>query len=119
MELELERIKHSKYGINGVLMCKGKVICHTCEHPSCFLPEETYTITMKHNKKEHRLMPSLDGKAWILMGNGAMACRDGSVVVGERYLPGVVLHSRQQFALLYERIAKNIKRGNEVTLVIR
>lgn len=83
------------------------------------MPEETHTITMKHNKKEHRLMPSLDGKAWILMGNGAMACRDGSVVVGERYLPGVVLHSRQQFALLYERIAKNIKRGNEVTLVIR
>ena len=52
-------------------------------------------------------------------GNGAYHREDGSIIVGEYLVPGSLKHSKPAFDNLYERIRKNLERGNEVTLTIR
>ena len=52
-------------------------------------------------------------------GNGAYHREDGSIIVGEYLVPGSLKHSKTAFDNLYDRIRKNLERGNEVTLTIR
>jgi len=54
----------------------------------------------------------------LYFGNGTYNRSDGSILVGNYYLPGVVLHSRQIFDRLYNRMEKAIARGAEVKLFI-
>lgn len=54
----------------------------------------------------------------IKVGNSALNLTDCSILVGTYLQPGIVIKSRPMFDALYERIRKNIERGNPVTLVI-
>ena len=60
------------------------------------------------------------GKAFILHGNGVYAKRFGAtIIVGEHFVPGVVINSRHYFDLLLKRIEKALMRGNTIELIIR
>ena len=52
-------------------------------------------------------------------GNGVYHREDGSIIVGEYIAPGCLKHPKTAFDNLYDRIRKNIERGNPVTLTIR
>ena len=52
-------------------------------------------------------------------GNGVYNRTDGSIIVGEYIVPGCLKHPKTAFDNLYDRIRKNIERGNPVTLTIR
>lgn len=54
----------------------------------------------------------------IESGNGVYKRTDGSIIVGKHLIPGILTHSRPAFDALYDRIRKNIERGNSVTLII-
>lgn len=54
----------------------------------------------------------------IATGNGVFNLTDHSIIVGQCLLPGIVTHSRAAFDSLYERIRKNIERGQKVLLII-
>ena len=51
-------------------------------------------------------------------GNGVYHREDGSIIVGEYLVPGCLKHPKTAFANLFDRIRKNIERGNEVILTI-
>lgn len=51
-------------------------------------------------------------------GNGIHNRLDGSIMVGTRACLGCLLHPKDAFDALYERIRKSLERGNEVTLEI-
>ena len=51
-------------------------------------------------------------------GNGVYNRTDGSIIVGEYIAPGCLKHPKTAFDNLYDRIRKNIERGNKVTLTI-
>lgn len=51
-------------------------------------------------------------------GNGVYNRTDGSIIVGKYLAPGCLSHPKQAFDMLYERIRKNLERGNVVTLQI-
>ena len=51
-------------------------------------------------------------------GNGIHGRRDGSILVGRRHCHGLLIHPRDVFDFLYDRLRMAIKRGNEVTLHI-
>jgi len=55
----------------------------------------------------------------IKVGNGVYNCTDGSILVGHRIRPGIVIRSREVFDRLYERIEKSASRGHRIRLVIR
>lgn len=54
----------------------------------------------------------------ITAGNGVYKRTDGSIIVGRYIAPGCLTHPKSAFDALYERIRKNIERGNPVTLTI-
>lgn len=54
----------------------------------------------------------------IAIGNGVLKRTDGSIIVGTQLAPGCLGHSKSAFDALYERIRKNVERGNEVQLII-
>lgn len=51
-------------------------------------------------------------------GNGVYHREDGSIIVGEYIAPGCLKHPKEAFDTIYDRIRKNVERGNEVTLII-
>lgn len=51
-------------------------------------------------------------------GNGVYKREDGSIIVGEYIAPGCLKHPKETFDTIYDRIRKNVERGNEVTLII-
>lgn len=54
----------------------------------------------------------------LKIGNGVYNRPDGSIIVGKYLVPGCVLHSKDAYAPLFQRIRKSIERGNSVTLKI-
>ena len=52
------------------------------------------------------------------IGNGPFTLKDGSIIVGKEYIPGLVIKSAQTFERLYNRIDKNMKRHKGVVLTI-
>lgn len=54
----------------------------------------------------------------IAPGNGVYNRTDGSIIVGNYIAPGCLSHPLEAFHSLYERIRKNIERGNPVQLII-
>lgn len=54
----------------------------------------------------------------ITTGNGVFNLTDHSIIVGKYLQPGCVTHSKPAFDTLYERIRKNIERGQKVLLII-
>lgn len=51
-------------------------------------------------------------------GNGVYNRTDGAIIVGKYLTPGCLVHPKTTFDNLFERIRKNIERGNEVNLII-
>lgn len=51
-------------------------------------------------------------------GNGVYHRDDGSIIVGEFIAPGCLKNTKEKFDIIYERIRKNLERGNPVTLCI-
>ena len=55
----------------------------------------------------------------LKIGNGVYNRPDGSIIVGKYHVPGCVLHSKDAYDPLYQRIRKSIERGNQVVLTIK
>ena len=54
----------------------------------------------------------------LKIGNGVYNRPNGSIIVGTHLVPGCLLHSKDAYDPLYQRIRKSIERGNEVILRI-
>ncbi len=125
MEIIMKRMRFGPYGVEGQMCIGGKVVCDTLEHPTLYLPAGKYPLCLRHNKKMCRKVPTLmynpvhRGCFPILrIGNGPFLCKDGSIVVGERRISGLVVHSAMLFDRLIERLKKAESRKEKVNLSI-
>ena len=118
MTIEIIRNNYSKYGVEGTLFINKRQICATLEHPHNHLPTGKYGIEIEHNGKYERNLPTLPNGATIRPGNGPFNLKDGSIIVGERYMLGVLHETAQVSEKLYMRIKRCMARGKEVELRI-
>lgn len=84
-------------------------------------PEAVYMAearAMEASQPKHAPRDPMPFCPQIKSGNSAWNTTDGSILVGQYLQPGVVLKSRPMFEAIYERIRKNIERGNEVKITI-
>ena len=112
MEIEIRRYKNRPWGIDGELLIGGKKVCGTVEHPEYAKPAGNYPI-----------LPAAGVSARMnshpfAHGDGAMSATRGEIIVGERALSGVVIHSAKVYATLSARLKKARQRGREVRLRI-
>ncbi|WP_308243258.1 DUF5675 family protein [uncultured Prevotella sp.] len=118
MTIEIIRHNYSKYGVEGTMFINKREICATLEHPHNFLPPGSYPIELERNEHYERDLPTMPDGATIRPGNGPFNLKDGSIVVGERYMLGVLFKSAETFEKLIKRIKMTMARGKEVELRI-
>lgn len=83
---------------------------HPSPLPGC--PDCPRQRLVYSNTKLPRVCPQLKP------GNGIHNRHDGSILVGTRGSLGCIVHPREAFNTIFERIRKNVERGREVTLEI-
>ena len=135
MHILITRYRYKPATIDGQLSIDGIRICDCAENAHTALPPGTYSTTIVPCRQYARKMPvvcvSDSANAhcsqltahcvcpMLKPGNGVYNREDGGIIVGEYLVPGCLKHSRFAFDNLYDRIRKNLERGNEVTLTIR
>lgn len=121
MNIELRRYRIRPDTIDGRIYIDGGKVCDSAENAHHCLPPGEYSIILARIHPKDRKMPIIiaDGNPKLSYGNGVYNLHNGSILVGRYLVPGIVTHSRPAFDSLYERIRKNLERGNPVTLTIK
>lgn len=131
---------HGEY-THGHLSIDGIRVCDTLENANELIPSGAYQVSLTKCKQYARKMLCLNPSApcskcpkfklvtnnstlpcWCPMlkpGNGVHNRLDGSILVGQRNCLGSLVHPKDAFDSLFERIRKSISRGNEVVLIIK
>ena len=141
MNIIIKRIRVRPETIDGHLYIDGIKICDTAENANGASPEGTYPITLLRCKQYKRNMLLLNphppcGKCppmaycgnnstlpcycpMLKSGNGVYKRLDGSIILGTHIVPGCLMHPKQAFDTVYDRIRKSIQRGNQVVVTIK
>ena len=148
MNITLQRISVKGEITEGHLRIDGLTICDTLENTySCLAPGDYRVHIIKcrqYARKMPILSPVINNQSSVISicsscprkhyvnhntvmpcfcpmikpGNGIHSRHDGSILVGHRQCQGLLIHPREVFASLYDRLRMTIQRGNEVTLKI-
>lgn len=140
MQIELRRIRHRHDTIDGQIRIDGMKVCDCAENANHCLEPGTYQIIIHKCRHHGRKMPIIMPKpecevcpklsfvgnntsmpckcVQICPGNGVYNRTDGAIIVGEHITHGCLSHPKQAFDMLYDRIRKNLERGNEVNISI-
>jgi len=140
MIIILKRLRKYQDYLDSQLFIEGLKVCDTVENANACVPSGTYSITLIKCKQYARKMiclnpnPPCDRCAkldfvchntalpcycpMLKPGNGVCNRLDGSIIVGQRVVPGFLIHPKTTFDSLYQRIRKSIERGGEVELVV-
>lgn len=140
MNIELRRYRFKPDTIDGQIWIDGMKVCDCAENAHHSLEPGTYQIEVakcnKHARKMPIILPKPDCETCprlpyvgnntsmpckcvqLCPGNGVYNRTDGSIIVGKYLAPGCLSHPLEAFHSLYERIRKNIERGNPVYIII-
>lgn len=142
MNIELRRYRHKTETIDGELYIDGTKICDTAENACHCLPEGSYPVAIikchQHGRKMPLIMvgkPPACGRCkklgtvynntnmprfcpQLCPGNGVYNRTDGAIILGTYLVPGCLIHPKEAFDSLYDRIRKNIERGNPVNIIV-
>ena len=140
MNIVINRTRIKGEYCEGYLTIDGIKICSTLENAGALAPSGDYPISLIKCKQYSRKMPCLNPHppcsqcpklsfvcmnstlpCWCPMlkpGNGIHNRLDGSILVGKYNCLNSLIHPRDVFDPLCERIRKSISRGNTVTVTI-
>ena len=132
MKIIKERTETNRAFTAGPLSVNGETVAHyTLEHTTSMIPAGTYQLTLVHEVgKRHRQLaivaedyePSLPYTiviATLISGNSYRnVINKSDILLGEKIISGAVIHSRDIYNRLFERIEKCIARGERITLHI-
>ena len=141
MNIIIYRRRFSRWGVDGTLVIKGVKVCNTLEHPERLLPAGEYMVNllsvvtsketeMDGDKKlQSRKMPVILKKEslppritsnypYLMPGNGPLTLKKGCIILGKAVATGLVIHSREPFDRLYERLKKVVKTHEGISLTI-
>lgn len=141
MNIIIYRRRFSRWGVDGTLVIKGVKVCNTLEHPERLLPAGEYMVNllsvvmsketkMNGDKKlQSKKMPVILKKGlrfpvitskypYLMPGNGPLTLKKGCIILGKAVATGLVIHSREHFDRLYERLKKGVKAHEGISLTI-
>ena len=142
MNIEIIRLRHSRYAIDGILRISDLKVCDTAENINFHLAPGTYPIRIITCKQYRRKMPciiinepdcsncpklgALSNNTALPMvcpqikiGNGVNKREDGSIIIGERITSGAIAHPTPYFNRLIDRLDKAANLNEPITLTIR
>lgn len=104
MELILHRTNIHSDTTDGYIIIGKDWVCDTAEHSPVMLLPGRYKLTLKH--------------LYLQAGNGVYRLRTPSIIVGEYRCRGLVIHSRDTYFRIYNRLKKAFARKEEVWLTV-
>lgn len=143
MDIQIIRNHRTRWALDGELRIGGQKICDTSENLLHHLDQGSYTIQIYRCHHYRRKMPivmiadePMTAKCHhcqrkqigsqhanlpyycpqIKIGNGVANRTDGSIIIGEHYLSGVLLKSSDHFDRLIDRLDKAALRNEAITL---
>lgn len=142
LEIVLQRVRSTRYGLDGALYIDNVMVCNTVENSDSCIKAGEYKIALEHCKHHKRKKPMLIEYKnacsncvlrreasnntpmpcfcpQITMGNGVHNRHDGAIIVGEALCAGVVINTRYAFNDLFKRIDNCIRRDFEIVLQVR
>lgn len=140
--ITLQRVRSTRYGLDGALYIDNVKVCNTVENAESCIKQGEYKIELVYCKHHKRKMPILiESKGacsncvlhreasnntpmpchcpQITMGNGVHNRHDGAIIVGKPLCAGVLVSTRYAFNELFKRIDNYIRRGQEVILQVQ
>lgn len=144
MHIVITRQRKTFKTIDGRLTIDGHYMCDTAENAITAIPAGTYEVRVVKCHQYARKMPVLALRknmvtpcakcaklacvsnnstmpckcAMLKPGNGVYHRKDSSIILGTYLAPGCLVHPRQAFNEVYDRIRKPAKRGHALTLTI-
>ena len=140
MKIVITRLFTKGEYTHGSLSIDGTRICSTLENANAQVPAGEYVITLIKCKQYSRKMVLLNTASpcdrcpklsfvsnnttlpcycpMLKPGNGIHGRLDGSILVGKYNCLNSLIHPKDVFDPLYERIRKSLSRGNQVLLTI-
>ena len=142
LEIVLQRVRSTRYGLDGALYIDNVMVCNTVENNDSCIKAGEYKIALEHCKHHNRKKPMLIEYKnacsncvlrreasnntpmpcfcpQITMGNGVHNRHDGAIIVGEALCAGVVIHPQNAFNTIFKRIFKHIRRNQEIVLQVK
>lgn len=141
MKIVVNRFRYWQNCVTSSVFIDGEHICDAVENAFSAIPNGNYTVALTKCKQHARKMPVIEMQnnglcakcpkqtctdfnttlpqlCYMLKpGNGVNKRADGSIIVGTTIVPGCLSHPKQAFDALYERIRKNLERGNSVDII--
>lgn len=123
MEIQIVRLEHKPWGVDGHLYINRKRVCDTVEHPTRHLPSGEYVVEPAVKAGIVESKSESEQAEWRIPypfrhGDGALGSKHSEIIVGKQLMPGVVTQSQQTYDRLYERLKKAFQRGNTVRLKV-
>lgn len=142
MLLTLKRYHRNKTIYDGRLYIAGRFVCDTVENCLHALPVGTYLLVRgvckAHMKQVFFIQPplpklcegcmmetseSLNQRLFcrtpmLKPGNGAYRQDDRGIRIGQRLIPGCLIHPNSHFKRLSDRLSKALKRNQDLLLTI-
>lgn len=117
LNIKLTRCHIGPVACDGEISINGQYVCDTAEHSAYMIAPGTYRVDLRRLPQfEHRTL-CFEG-AYLAVGNGIYGNRDCRILVGKQLVPGCLIHSRQAFEMLYDRVRKALMRDVEVQVMV-
>lgn len=129
MLIEIHRYRIRGTYCDSTMHIDGQHVCDCAENAYYRIPTGLYDVDLRYCEEAHRKVPTLipaDGCMQVVrgifpiikIGNGVHTNLKGQIIVGKFRVSGVVIHSRETFIQLYDRINNSMRRGNKVQFQI-
>lgn len=145
MNIVLQRKFSTQKATDGVIMIDNVRVAD-CSERTLFMPQAgTYEVLIERCPQYRRKMPLIKLRYWdknycrqckairsigslhsdlpcycpmIKIGNGVFNRTDGSIIIGDHFQNGIILHSAKYYDRLIDRLDKAQNRGEKITLTI-
>lgn len=132
MLIEIHRYRIRGTYCDSTMHIDGQHVCDCAENAYYRIPTGLYDVQLLYNQEAKRKVPTLfaidesnpslpikgEPEGVFKIGNGVHTNLKGQIIVGKFRVSGVVIHSRETFIQLYDRINNSMRRGNKVQIQI-
>lgn len=117
-EFIIQRMARFREAVHGRLYIHGEYVCDTLERAALCLPAGSYSL-LQYRRDWHPQKVGVGQLIRFVASDGCYALQCGEIAIGEWKYLGFLIHSRDIFDTLQERVRRLTSRHQVITVIIR
>lgn len=117
-EFIIQRMARFREAVHGRLYIHGEYVCDTLERAAQCLPAGSYSL-LQYRRDWHPQKVGVGQLIRFVASDGCYALQCGEIAIGEWKYLGFLIHSRDIFDTLQERVRRLTSRHQVITVIIR